>query len=221
MLHPINHTMSLSKQVAAHTQGAPQPSAFNPSAIRSVTGQNGQPALAILEAIALVKPEWSYSQAHAHWHAFCTSRGLAPAAKTSMPKVAKSRNRVAPMLTTDVNTLADDIMSLPGTCPKYVQKCAAAVYRCYHMEPPSAFVHEPIVASRARQTTQKEPHTLAAAAAHIQVSSVPLATPSPEPAPQVSHANSQAARNATVSLASSVPQDAVSQLGRVFQGTMV
>ena len=150
MLRPIKPTMSLSKQAAAHTQGALQPSAFNPNAIRSVIDQNGQPALAILESISSVKPEWSYSQARAHWHAFCASRGLAPAAQTSMPKNTRSSKHISPMLTTNVNTLADVIMSLPGTCPNYLQKCAAALYRCYNLEPPSAFVFEPIVASRAR-----------------------------------------------------------------------
>jgi prophage antirepressor-like protein len=211
--------MSLSKQVSAHTQGAQQAPAFNPNAIRSVTDQNGQPALAIIEGICFVKPQFSYSQAHAHWHAFCASRGLAPAAKRFMAKNEKLRKRVAPMLTTDVNTMADVFMSLPDACPNYLQKCAAALYRCYNMDPPAAFVYEPIVASRARQAPQKGPQILEATAAPTQISSVALPAPvsevqaEPAAAPLAKTPNP----NATISLASSMPQAAASQLGRVFQ----
>ena len=213
--------MSLSKQVSAHTKGAQHALAFNPSAIRNVIDQNGQPALAIIEGICFVKPQFSYSQAHAHWRAFCASRGLAPAAKRFMAKNEKLRNRVAPMLTTDVNTMAEVFMSLPDACPNYLQRCAAALYRCYRMEPPSAFVYEPIVASRTRQAPQKEPQILAATAAPTQISKVALPAPvseaqaQPAAAPLAKNPNS----NATISLASSMPQNAVSQLGRVFQSS--
>ena len=214
--------MSLSKHASAHAQGPQQAPAFNPSAIRSVTAQNGQPALAIIEGISLVKPEMSYSQAHAHWHAFCASRGLAPATKAHMPKNAKSRNHRAPMLASDINTLADVIMSLPGTCPNYLQKCAAALYRCYNLEPPAAFVYEPIVASRARQATPKEPHSPPATTEQGQTAS--LHPPAPACESPIQHASTDALvpaggpSNATVLLATSRPQQAVSQLGRVFQG---
>ena len=217
MLRAINHTMSLSKQASAHIQGAQPPPVFNPGAIRSIADENGQPALAIIEGISFVNPLFSYSQAHAHWQAFCTSRGLAPAARALMPRNANSkRNHATPTLTTDVRTLADVFMSLPSLCPNYLQKCASALYRCYNMEPPSAFVYEPIVASRVRKAPQKEPHVPAPS----QINNVALPSPVSE--------NVQAERaaapialndnlNATISLASAMPQNAVSQIGRVFQ----
>ena len=218
MLHPINHTMSLSKYVAAHTQGAPRASAFNPHEIRSVAGQNGQPALAILEGVALVKPEWSYSQAQKHWHAFCASRGLAPATKTLMPK--NKRNHVPAMLTTDARTLADVIMSLPGSCPNYLQNCAAALLRCYHIEPPPAFVYEPVVASQLRQAKQKEPHAFEAEGVQAEISEMALPAPVPETKRKVPQPSTLAATGgASLSLASAMPQDAVSQVGCVFQGS--
>ena len=212
--------MSSSKLVSAHIQGPQQAPAFNPNAIRSITDQNGQPALAVLEGIALVKPEWSYSQCHSHWHAFCASRGLAPAAKRFMPKNDKLRKHVPPTLTTDVNTLADVFMSLPSTCPSYLQKCAAALCRCYNLEPPAAFVYEPVMASRTRQAIPKEPRSLAATEPR-QIASLPSPIPASENSAQNQSTDTfvpAGGSNVTFSLAASIPQQAASQLGLVFQG---
>ena len=220
MLRLFKPTMSFGQQ-SQTSQTAQQAPTFNAGAIRSVFNQAGQPLLAILEGILFVKSEWSYSQAHAHWHAFCAKLQLPPATKAHMPKRSCDNNvrTVPPMLATDVPTLANVFMSLPESCPQHLCECAAALYTHYNMESPPGFVYEPIVASASRKVSQNEQQTLAAA---VPSQSVDLAPPTTVSAivPQTQPGNAIIASqpaNVSVALAATMPQNAVAQIGRVFQ----
>ena len=161
MLRLFKPTMSFGQQ-SQTSQTAQQAPTFDAGKIRSVLNQAGQPLLAILEGILFVKTEWSYSQAHAHWHAFCAKLQLPPATKAHMPKRSCDNNgrTVPPMLATDVPTLANVFMSLPESCPQHLCECAAALYTHYNMESPPGFVYKPIVASASRKVSQNEKQTL-------------------------------------------------------------
>ena len=222
MLRLFKPTMSFGQQ-SQTSQTAQQAPAFDAGAIRSVLNQAGQPMLAILEGILFVKPEWSYSQAHAHWHAFCAKLQLPPAAKAHMPKRSCDNNvRTAPpMLATDVPTLANVFMSLPESCPQHLCECAAALYTHYNMESPPGFVYEPIVASASRKVSQNEQQILAAAVPSQNVDLAPPATVSaivPQTQPGTAIIAGQPA-NVSVALAATMPPDAVAQIGRVFQNS--
>jgi len=220
MLRLFKPTMSFGQQ-SQTSQTAQQAPTFDAGAIRSVLNQAGQPMLAILEGILFVKPEWSYSQAHAHWHAFCAKLQLPPATKAHMPKRLCDINvrSVPPMLATEVPTLANVFMSLPESCPQHLCECAAALYTHYNMESPPGFVYEPIVASASRKVSQNQQQTLVAV---VPSQSVDLAPPTTVSAivPQTQPGNaiiaSQTA-NVSVALAATMPQNAVAQIGRVFQ----
>ena len=210
-------------QQSQTSQTAQQAPTFNAGAIRSVQNQAGQPLLAILEGILFVKKEWSYSQAHAHWHAFCAKLQLPPATKAHMPKRSCDNHvrTVPPMLATDVPTLANVFMSLPESCPQHLCECAAALYTHYNMESQPGFVYEPIVASANRKVSQNEQQTLAAA---VPSQSVDLAPPTTVSAivPQTQPGNAIIASqpaNVSVALAATMPQNAVAQIGRVFQNS--
>ena len=220
MLRLFKPTMSFGQQ-SQTSQTAQQAPAFDAGAIRSVLNQAGQPMLAILEGILFVKPEWSYSQAHAHWHAFCAKLQLPPATKAHMPKRSCDNNgrTVPPMLATDVPTLANVFMSLPESCPQHLCECAAALYTHYNMESPPGFVYEPIVASTCRKTAQTEQQIPAAAVPTQSVDPAPPTTVSaivPQTQPGSAIIAGQPA-NISVALATGMPQDAVAQIGRVFQ----
>ena len=153
--------MSKQQLLSRSSQAACEAPSFDPSNIRSALNQAGQPLLAVLEAIQLVKPEWSYSKAHAHWHAFCAKLQLPPAPKMHIPKPKGLQNgkQPAPMLTASVPTLASLFMSLPNSCPNHFCKCAAALYFHYNFEPPTTFVYEPLVATPAPKAAQNECQT--------------------------------------------------------------
>ena len=218
--------MSFEQQLSSRAgQGPHEASPFNPCAVRSVLNQAGQPTLAVIEGIKFVKPEWSYSQAHAHWHAFCAKLQLPPVTKARMPRcVGGSRAPVPPTLATDVLTLANVFMSLPESCPQHLCECAAALYRRYNMEPPPAFVYEPIVAATGRKTVQNEQRIPAAMVRPSQNADVAAPTAlAPAIAPQNRFGNILAAAsqpsNVSLALAATVPQNAVAQIGNVFQNS--
>jgi prophage antirepressor-like protein len=190
--------------------------------------------VAILEAVLFVKPEWSYSQAHAHWHAFSAKLQLPGAAKAHMPKRSGDMNnrQPAPMLAAEVPILANVFMSLPNSCPQHLCECAAALYRHYNMESPTAFVYEPIASCNSSKTPQND-HQLPVATA-VQGQSVANALPvmassmafpalasAIVPRIQSSSTSVAAGRpsNVSLALAAAMPQNAVAQIGHVFQNS--
>ena len=208
--------------------------AFNPGAVRSILNQAGQPMVAILEAVHFVKPEWSYSQAHAHWHAFSAKLQLPGAAKAHMPKRSGDMNnrQPAPMLAAEVPILANVFMSLPNSCPQHLCECAAALYRHYNMESPTAFVYEPIAPCTSSKTPQND-HQLPVATAvqgHSVANALPVMASSMAfpalasaivPRIQSGSASVAAGRpsNVSLALAAAMPQNAVAQIGHVFQNS--
>ena len=213
------------RQLSQISPAAHETPAFNPGAIRSVLNQAGQPLLAILEAIQFVKPEWNYSQAHAHWHAFCATLQLPPAAKAHMPKRSgdkSGRQPVPPMLATDVPTLANAFMSLPESCPQHLCECAAALYSHYNMESPQGFVYEPISASTSRRAPHNEQqiHATTGQPQSVDLAQSPLVSAI---APQSPFGNALMAAgqpsNVSSALAATMPQNALAQVGHVFQNS--
>ena len=226
--------MSIGHQSSSEVMRQVPCPAFNPGAVRSILNQAGQPMVAILEALHFVKPEWSYSQAHAHWHAFSAKLQLPGAAKAHMPKRAGDMNsrQPAPMLAADVPTLANLFMSLPNSCPQHLCECAAALYRHYNMESPTAFVYEPVVASTSNKPPQNDYQLPVATVVQGQsvanalpgvASSMALPTLASAIVPQIKSGGASTAAcqasNASAALAAAMPANAVAQIGHVFQNS--
>ena len=191
--------------------------------------------VAILEAVLFVKPEWSYSQAHAHWHAFSAKLQLPGAAKAHMPKRSGDMNnrQPAPMLAAEVPILANVFMSLPNSCPQHLCECAAALYRHYNMESPTAFVYEPIASCTSSKTPQND-HQLPVATAvqgqsvanaclPVMASSMAFPALASAIVPRIQSGSTSVAAgrpsNVSLALAAAMPQNAVAQIGHVFQNS--